>query len=480
MNTTLLIAPIILSIVIGLLLMIFGNKLKIKGLVVVTLLGMGLVATLTILNIQNVGQSLVLFDLLRDVPIYLKLDKIGVLFSLIITLIWSVVIIYSYEYLKNNDKKVRYFGFYFMVYGILIGTHYSGNIVTLYLFYELLTILSAPLVLHNQTREAKMAALKYLFYSFCGAYMILFGIFFVNQYASSLEFSLSNAITVGNETILLIAVFIMIIGFGVKAGLFPFHAWLWAAHPVAPAPASAVLSSVIVKTGILGIIRVIYYVVGTKFIEGTWVQTTLLIFAIITIFMGSMLAYREDVLKKRLAYSTISQLSYILFGLFLFEDMAYSGAILHIASHAMIKCALFLVAGVIIHQTNLHKVSELDGIGKKMPITMFAFTLASLGLIGIPPTGGFISKWYLAIGALQIQNNVLTVIGVVVLLISALLTAGYLLPISIRGFFVNDTAVGSKSAKCEPSMSMLIPIIILVIGMIVIGIAPEIVLGFIG
>ena len=474
-------SPIALSMIIGILILLFSKKINYAAVVAISSLGMVLVSVLTCMNILNLGKSVTLFYLLDSLPIYMKLDEIGVVFSMIITVIWCAITIYSYVYLKNNENINRYFGFYFLVYGILIGSHYSGNIITFYLFYELLTICSTPLVLHNQTREAKMAGFKYMFYSFCGAYMILFGIFFVNQCGGGLEFFRDSQYIIAagtvNKEIFLVAIFVMILGFGVKAGMFPFHAWLWAAHPVAPAPASAVLSSVIVKTGVLGIIRVVYYLVGTNIMAGTWVQTTILIFSMLTIFMGSMLAFREDVLKKRLAYSTISQLSYIILGIFLFTEQAFTGSMLHVAAHAMIKCSLFLVAGAIIFKTDCHRVSELKGIGKKMPITMLAFTIASLGLIGIPPTGGFISKWYIALGALSFENKLIGIVGVIILLISAMLTAGYLLPISINGFFTGED--DSRVVKREAPISMLIPIIVLVVISIIIGVVPNFIIDFI-
>lgn len=282
-----------------------------------------------------------------------------------------------------------------------------------------------------------MAALKYLFYSLCGAYCALFGIYFLYQYCDTLTFTaggtLNRALAAGNEGILLTAVFLMLVGFGAKAGMLPLHSWLTAAHPAAPAPASAVLSAVIVKGGVLAVIRTVYYIVGPAFLKGTWVQTAWMSLSLLTVFMGSMLAYREKVFKKRLAYSTISQVSYILFGLSLLNPVGMTGALLHVVFHAGVKCALFLTAGIFIFRTGKTRVDEYAGIGKRMGVTLWCYTFASLALIGIPPFGGFTSKWYLAQGALQSETGIFRVLGPAVLLISALLTAGYLLPITIRG-----------------------------------------------
>lgn len=283
----------------------------------------------------------------------------------------------------------------------------------------------------------------------------------------------------GHEGILLIAVFAALLGFGAKAGMVPLHAWLPTAHPVAPSPASAVLSAVIVKSGVLAVIRVVYYIVGADYLRGTWVQQVWMTLALLTVFMGSMLAYREQVFKKRLAYSTVSQVSYIMFGLSLLTADAFTGAMLHVAVHAVVKCGLFLTAGVFVYYFQYTKVEELTGIGKRMPGTMWCYLLLSLTLVGIPPTGGFISKWYLAEGALQSDTGAFTWLGPVVLLVSALLTAGYLLPVAMKGFFPGvitvpepeGKAAASQPAK-EPATAMLLPLVILAALAVLLGIFP--------
>ena len=265
----------------------------------------------------------------------------------------------------------------------------------------------------------------------------------------------------GHETLLLGVAFAVILGFGAKAGLFPLHAWLPTAHPVAPAPASAVLSGVITKAGVIAIIRVIYYQFGAAFLRGTWMQTALLCPALVTIFMGSSMAYREKILKKRLAFSTVSQVSYILFGLFLMNTTAMTGSLLHVLCHSVVKDGLFLCAGAIIYKTGKTDVKELTGIGKEMPVVLWCFTLCALALIGIPPMCGFMSKWYLALGSLSSSIPVISWLGPVILLISALLTAAYLLPITIRGFFPGEDYNYSALVKKEPNAWMLLPLILL-------------------
>jgi len=422
------------------------------------------------------GGMFTLFNLTDKLPIIFKIDEVSVLFSVMTIIIFLCAGFFSFEYMKHEEKEKRYYGFYLIVLGVLIALCFAGNLITFYLFFEMLTLSSMPLVLHNGSREAIMAGLKYLFYSLCGAYMALFGLYFVERYGNTLTFSAGGVISEqaasAHGGILLLVAFLMLLGFGVKAGMFPMHAWLPAAHPVAPAPASAVLSAVIVKAGVLAIIRVVYYIFGSSFLKGTWVQTTWMILILLTIFMGSMLAYREPVMKKRLAYSTVSQLSYILFGLAVMDAGSVTGGLLHVLCHGFIKAALFLCAGAIIYMTGKTRVEEFRGIGKEMPLLLWCYTIVSLGLIGIPPTGGFVSKWYLAQGALSSGIPVFDWLGPVILLVSALLTAGYLLPVTIKGFFPGADYDYNSLRKKEPSALMTIPVLILTILSVAIGLFP--------
>lgn len=421
--------------------------------------------------------SFTLFFLTGRLPVFFHIDGIGKIFASIVSVVWILAGVFSFEYMKKDPAKKRYYGFYLIVYGILLALDFSGNLITFYMFYEMMTLLSMPLVLHDRSKAAVMAGLKYMFYSFCGAYMVLFGLYFVYRYANTLSFTpkgvLDMSLIAGNENLLLTVAFLMVLGFSVKAGMFPFHGWLPVAHPVAPAPASAVLSGIIVKCGVLGIIRVVFFIFGGDFLRGTWVQTTMLILSLITVFMGSMLAYLEKGLKKRLAYSTVSQISYILFGLFLLDPASVTGSLLHVVFHAFIKCCLFLCAGAVIYRTGKHDVDELRGIGKEMPVTIGCFTICSLALIGIPPASGFISKWYLCVGSLHTKLPVFSWLGPVVLLVSALLTAGYLLPVAIRGFFPGADYDYASLVKKEPAKRMLVPMVILAALALILGILPE-------
>ena len=444
-----------------------------------TLTGAGLIVTAALgLGVVLGGETeLLLFSFGENLDLYFHVDTMGKLFAVVVNAVWVLSGFFAFEYMKHEQEEKRFFGFYLMVHGILHGLVFSGGMVTFYLFYELMTLLSVPLILHSRSGDAIKGGLKYLFYSLFGAYMVLFGLFFLNRFANSLTFqpggNLDLGAVAGNETLMRVVAFCAILGFGVKAGMFPLHAWLPTAHPVAPAPASAVMSGIIVKMGVLGMVRVVYYLIGADFLRGTWVQTAWMSLALVTVFMGSMLAYREKVMKKRLAYSTVSQASYILFGLSLLQPDAMTGALLHVVFHAVIKSCLFLSAGAIIYKTHKTNVSELRGIGKEMPVAIWCYTFASAALIGIPPASGFISKWYLATGALASGIDVFSWLGPVVLLVSALLTAGYLLPITVNGFLPGADYDYAALEKKEPEPTMLLPLLILAALAVILGLLPN-------
>lgn len=430
-------------------------------------------------------RSVTLFRLVGDIPVMFRVDGVGRFFVTVVSLVWTAATVYAFSYMGHEGEERRYFGFWLVLYGVLVGLDFAGNLVTMYLFYEMVTLSSAPLVLHGGSREAVMAALKYLFYSMCGAYGGLFGIFFLYRYCGTLAFvpggSLDMAAARGHEGILLAAVSVMLVGFGAKAGMLPLHAWLPAAHPVAPSPASAVLSGVIVKSGVLAMLRAVFYVAGADFLRGTWVQYGWMGLSLVTVFLGSLLAYREKVFKKRLAYSTVSQVSYILFGMSLLTPLGLTGALVHVAVHAFVKCGLFLVAGVFLVCFGQGRADRLAGVGRQAPKLLWCYTLLSLALVGIPPTGGYVGKWYLALGAFASGAGVFAWLGPVVLLTSALLTAGYLLPVAMSGFFPGESAAGAtkgQTGQGEPAWGMLLPIVFLTAVSLLTGILPNPLTGY--
>ena len=373
---------------------------------------------------------------------------------------WLIVSVYASVYMKHEKKEEVFYLFMFLSEAAMLGAVFADGLVTMYIFYELISLFSMPLVLHSGTGTPVESAKKYLFYSVAGAFCALFGILVLSQNAVSIDFA-AGAHIENASPLILASVFVMCIGFGAKAGLFPLHGWLPTAHPVAPAPASALLSGVIAKAGVLAIIRTVFFVAGPETVSGTWVQSTLLSLSLLTVLMGSTMAFREKLFKKRLAYSTVSQLSYVLTGIFLFLPEGLEGALWQVVFHATVKIGLFLCAGAVIYLYNITSVDKLDGIGKKMPVTFVCFTVLSLSLTGIPPLGGFFSKWHLATAALSATDiGVFSWLAPAILLLSALLTAGYLLPVSIKAFWnKQDKNLPEKTEK-EPFL-MTAPIVIL-------------------
>lgn len=485
-----LILPVLFPITMGIVILTGkGFRTNRKRLMWTTAAALTGGSVLTAVALFAGDEGLKLCQLTSDTAIAFRVDGISRIFAVLTAVMWLLVGIYAFEYMTHEERENQFFGWYLIVLGVLIGLDFSANLITFYIFYELMTLTSLPLVLHERTKEAVMAGLKYLFYSVGGAFLALFGIFFLTTVCKGLDFTpggvLDMALVSDRKGLYLAAVFCMIVGFGVKAGMFPLHGWLPTAHPAAPAPASAVLSGVITKAGVLAIIRVVYYIVGPEVIRGTWVQNAWIALTLLTVFMGSMLAYKEPVLKKRLAYSTVSQVSYILFGLSLLHPVAFVGALAHVIFHSLIKNGLFMSAGAVIFKTGWTKVKQMRGLGRIMPKTLVCYTALSLGLIGIPPFSGFVSKWYLAQGSLSSGTGVWSWAGPVVLLVSALLTAAYLLPLTIQGFFPGEDFEGGEIRERglegkEPSALMLIPIALTALATLLLGCFPGPILKMLG
>ncbi len=400
--------------------------------------------------------SFALFYIAGSIPIAFGVDATARLFGVLSAAMWLVAGLYSFGYFHGDEDGQKFYGFYLGTLGAILGVCFAATPVTMYLFFELMTLISLGLVLHNKQKAAVAAGVKYLLYSIAGAMMGLFGIFYFSTGQTTPYFVSGGSMTTeflqNNPTLVLCALFVTIIGFGTKAGMFPMHGWLPTAHPVAPAPASAVMSGVITKMGVLCVVRMIFDVVGVDVLRGTWVQTVLLSLSLATVFMGSMMAMRVTELKKRLAFSSVSQVSYVLFGIFTLSEMGMTGAMMHMVFHSIMKNALFLCAGSIIHQSGYTDVKDLTGLGKRMPVTMWCFAIASIGLVGVPPLSGFLSKWVIARGALESSIGVFSWLGPVVLLISALLTAGYLLPICVNAFFPGKVMEDTKSIEVKGRM----------------------------
>ena len=480
-----ILAPILLPILAGLLLPTLkhckerGIRQKYVGSAVVA------TALLVLVTVNMDALELKGFQITGSIYFLLRVDDLARFFMVLVSVLWLPVTFYAFEYIKREGRDTRFFSFFLIAFGVVLGVCMSGNFFTLYMFYEFMTLVTYPLVIHSETPEAMKAGGKYLGYSFFGASLTLIGFAFINHFGVTTAFIanaggvLDSLLVADNENLLLTVFFLTFIGFGCKAALWPFHAWLPAAYSAGPNPVNALSSGVFTKAGVLAIIRVMFYLFGVDFVFGTWVQTALMCMTLMTIFMGSMLAYKEKLLKRRLAYSTVSQVSYVLFGLTVVSFLGFQGALLHILFHAIIKCVLFFAAGAIIGRTRKAYVFELRGVGKSMPVTMWCFAIASAALVGIPPTAGIVSKWSLAMGGISSNHPTLGMIGAGIVFISALLTAGYLISIVAAAFFPGAQFNYRLLKKQEPDKLMTVPLMILAACCILLGMFPMRLIGFI-
>lgn len=372
------------------------------------------------------------------ISLVFRVDALGQFYASLSSTLWIVTTVYSIGYMRNlhEHNQTRYFFAFAVCVAATVGIAYAGNLFTLFIFYEMLSIGAYPLVIHHETDEAMRSGRKYLIYVLFGGVMVLGTMTMTYVLAGTLTFAQTGILAgTASPNLLRILFLTFIMGFGVKAAIMPLHSWLPNAM-VAPTPVSALLHAVaVVKAGVFGITRVVYNIYGVDLMKELGVGFPLAIVASITIIMGSVYALRQDNLKLRLAYSTVSQLSYIVLGVALLTPSGATGGVLHIANQAVMKITLFFTAGAIYVHTGKKKISEMNGLGKRMPITMTAFAIAAIGMTGFPPTAGFITKWFLAIGALEADR----VIFVLVLLVSAMLNAAYFLPVVYNAFFKEPT-----------------------------------------
>lgn len=469
----LILSPIIFPLLAGLSLRYTDDKYRNKILISSSIFN--LLLTLLCVFIAP-EERLTLFSFNEIINFYLKPDILGRIFAVLVSTLWVFTTFYSIEYMSHDKKLKSFYMFFMMTQGVTLSIAFSGNLITLYLFYEILTLVTFPLVIQTGSDRALEIGKKYLIYSFIGATFVLFGLILLYSQLGTLDFKpggiVENIENIDSNYYLMVYL-LLFLGLGVKAALVPFHSWLPAAM-VAPTPVSALLHAVaVVKSGIFSLMRMTYYILGWEVIEQIGGNKYTLILVLISILMGSFLAMSQQNLKKRLAYSTISQLGYIMLGLVVFDKNSFTGGILHMVFHATIKITLFFCIGAIMHYEHKTELDEIQGIGKKMPITMTCFTISSICLIGIPPMNGFVSKWYLALGGLSTGNFIVPIM----LLLSALLTAGYLIPIISTAFFRG--APSSEIETKEPGNFMLIPIVILTAINVIVGIMPNMLINII-
>lgn len=411
-------------------------------------------------------------SLLPGLPIKFRVDAFGLLFAFTASLLWIATTIYSIGYMRTHKEKsqTRYFACFAIALSSVMGVAFSANLITLYLFYEILSFVTYPLVSHAETDKALAGAKKYIVYLLgTSKTFFLVAIVLTYVFAGTLEFSGEGVFPETVEPAILVIILILFIAGIAKGALMPFHNWLPGAM-VAPTPVSALLHAVaVVKTGVFSILRVIFFVFGIEMLRDLDVSTIATYFVSFTIIVSSIIALTKDNLKARLAYSTISQLSYIILGALLLSPSGMVAGIIHISNHAFSKITLFFCAGsiyVAAHKTN---VSQLKGLGRKLPWTMGAFFIASLSMIGIPPVAGFISKWYLVVGSMEADNYVV----LIVLLTSTVLNAAYFLPITYKAFFEKPDDEDHHHEKVKEIPLMAIPLVLTAIASVLIGLYPD-------
>ena len=411
-----------------------------------------------------------LVAMVPGVALRLRVDAFGAVFAMLASVLWLVTSVYSIGYMRglNEHAQTRYFASFAAAVSATIGVAFSANLLTFYLFYELLTFATYPLVAHKEDERALVASRKYLVYTLSAGVALLAAMAVLYAATGTLEFTPGGIerLAVAPVGVQYFVFSGLIVGFGVKAALLPLHGWLPSAM-VAPTPVSALLHAVaVVKSGVFGCVRAIAFVFGADALRALGAADLLAYLAGVTILFGSVVALSQDNLKRRLAYSTISHLSYIVLGAALLSASATTGAVLHMVNHGLLKITLFFCAGAIYVTTGCDRVSQLSGIGRRMPLTMGAFAVASLGLAGLPPFNGFISKWYLCLGGIESDHLGLTA----VLIVSGILNIAYLFPIVYAAFFRESDQFPRYG---EASMAMVVPLLLTAFASLVLGIWPD-------
>ena len=411
----------------------------------------------------------------------LRMDGAAKLFAGLSASLWPFTMVYAWDYMKHEGHKPMFWAFFTASFGVTLGIAFAANMMTMYLFYELLTLATIPLVMHAMTKQAIHAGVKYAAYSIAGAALAFIGMVFLIVNDAQEFVPGGHLAGYSGSMNLLLSVFVLaFVGCGVKAAIWPMHSWLISAA-VAPTPVTALLHAVaVVKAGAFACIRLTYYAFGTDVLRGTWGQYTVMALAMITLVFGSAMALKQRHFKRRLAYSTVSNLSYILFAAAVMTPAGELAAFLHLIVHSVVKIMAFFCAGSVLHYAHREYVSELEGLGKRMPLTFACFTAAACALTGIPPFNGFVSKWYIGLAAVG-EGSTASYLGFIAILISALLTAIYMFQVVVKAWFPTEgTVLPTKESAHEAGPFMIVPMLILAALCLLMGLFPEVLLDVIG
>ncbi len=428
--------------------------------------------------IRRPEEGFALFHLTGNLDFMLRLDGLGSVFTCLIAVLWPLSTLYAFEYMQHEERTTSFFSFYTMTYGVTMGIAMAENLVTMYFFYELLTLVSVYLVMHPMTDKALRASRTYLYYSIGGAAFAFISLVFVIIYGSTTEFVLGGVLDMGkiggNVDMMLFVYLLAFWGFGVKAAVFPFQGWLPKAA-VAPTPVTALLHAVaVVKSGAFAVMRLTYYCFGTDFIRGTWAHFAVMTIAMISILYGSTMGVKETHFKRRLAFSTVSNLSYILLGVTMMSPAGLVAGLSHLVFHAFMKIGAFFCAGAVLHQCGREYVDELDGLGHRMPFVFVVYTIMGLSLTGIPLFAGFISKWNIAQAAVETgESYPYAYLAVAVLLYSALMTGIYMLTVASRAWFPDKGNADASPKASDPNWEMKLPLGIFAAAVLLFGLYSE-------
>ena len=468
-----LLMPLLLSIILG----VTAGNYKFKNeqqrnrfaVISTTLISIVVVLIVTIL----MGQSYTYLQFTDILSIQFKVDGVGALFAIMVSFLWPLATIYATKYMDHEGMHAKFYAFYIITFGVTTAIAFSGNMLTLYLFYEALTFITMPLVMHSMDHKSKYAGWKYLVYSVAGASLVFIGMIIFANEVGTLQFVYGGIKATEISSNMSIAFLLMFMGFGVKAAIFPMHKWLLCAS-VAPTTVTALLHAVaVVKSGVFAILRITFFLFPTQVLISTNVQTIVTIIAIITICFGSLAALKSRHIKRRLAYSTISQLSYIVLGITMMSTDGLTASLGHMLAHALMKIVLFYTAGSILFANHKEYVDDIEGYGKKMPISFACFTICSLSLIGVPPLLGFFTKFELA-KACASSNTIIGFIAVCALIFSAIITAMYLLEIIIKAYFPSkDFDESTLENVKESPRAITIPMVIITATLVVLSFAAK-------
>jgi multicomponent Na+:H+ antiporter subunit D len=421
-----------------------------------------------------------MFNLLKDNTIlYLNLnvlppagmefrvDALALYMVLLFAFFALVITVYTLGYYRDKAEGKPFFYFLLLAIGGCFGVALSGNMFTFFLFFEFMSLMFFPMVAYKSTPEAYAAGLKFFFMTIIAGVAMFWAIVITTIFAGTTSFG-AGGLFESSSPFIFSAFIGYLVAFGIKSAIIPLHFWMPDAYASAPTPAATISSAIMLKTGVLGLIRVIHDIYGLSFIQEVGWNNILLVFALVGMLYGSICAFAQDDLNRRLAYSGIAQVGYMMLGIAMLTELALIGALYHVMAHAFMKSCMFLCAGVIYVNTGKTKISEMRGVGLQMPITMLAFTIASVSAVGVPPFNLFVSKWHLGLGAYQAGMPWI----IIILLLSSILNAAYYFPISINAFLGCRELKNIERQRLRLQPLRMIPVMVLALGAFVFTIMP--------